>query len=429
MESQNIQISALELNNGQIEGLPKNPRFIRDNQFEKLKKSIEDFPEMLQYRELIVYPLNGKFVVVAGNMRLRAGQELGFTEFPCKVLPKETTVERLKEITIKDNNSFGEWDFDDLANEWDVDDLEDWGVELPTDWGIEENEDEDKDGLTAEAKDDNFDTEKETITPRVTKGDIWRLGSHRLMCGDSTNAGHVAELMDGAKADIAFTSPPYGAGNTATLRQHIEANDGHKQIDSFYESHDDNKDEWDGLLRNSFKNMQDNSNVQFVNIQMLAMNKKTIIQWLADNTDKFVDLMVWNKHTCPPQMQKNVLNNAFEFVFIFDNDNATRKIRYGNFKGTEKNIIETQREQNQYADIHKAVFPVEFPSKILQLNSSAKSVLDLFGGTGTTLIAAEQLNRKCYMMELDPHYCDVIIARWEKLTGGEAVKVSAATTV
>lgn len=132
MESQNIQISALELNNGQIEGLPKNPRFIRDNQFEKLKKSIEDFPEMLQCRELIVYPLNGKFVVVAGNMRLRAGQELGFTEFPCKVLPKETTVERLKEITIKDNNSFGEWDYDQLANEWDSNELEEWGVDLPT---------------------------------------------------------------------------------------------------------------------------------------------------------------------------------------------------------------------------------------------------------------------------------------------------------
>lgn len=129
MESQNIQISALELNCGQIEGLPKNPRFIRDNQFEKLKKSIEDFPEMLQYRELIVYPLNGKFVVVAGNMRLRAGQELGFTEFPCKVLPEETTIERLKEITIKDNNSFGEWDMDDLANEWDKEQLAGWGVE------------------------------------------------------------------------------------------------------------------------------------------------------------------------------------------------------------------------------------------------------------------------------------------------------------
>ena len=144
MESHNIQISALELNNGQIEGLPKNPRFIRDNQFEKLKKSIEDFPEMLQYRELIVYPLNGKFVVVAGNMRLRAGQELGFTEFPCKVLPKETTVERLKEITIKDNNSFGEWDYDQLVNEWDSNKLGEWGVEA-VNWYQDENTSESDD--------------------------------------------------------------------------------------------------------------------------------------------------------------------------------------------------------------------------------------------------------------------------------------------
>lgn len=159
MKVQNINISALELNNGQIEGLPKNPRFIRDNQFEKLKKSIQDFPEMLQYRELIVYPLNGKFVVVAGNMRLRAGQELGFTEFPCKVLPSETTVERLKEITIKDNNSFGEWDMDDLANEWDEEQLAEWGVETYANYdsnididslfqdGIESKENEQQDSI------------------------------------------------------------------------------------------------------------------------------------------------------------------------------------------------------------------------------------------------------------------------------------------
>lgn len=159
MESQNIQISALELNNGQIEGLPKNPRFIRDNQFEKLKKSIEDFPEMLQYRELIVYPLNDKFVVVAGNMRLRAGQELGFTEFPCKVLPKETTVERLKEITIKDNNSFGEWDMDDLANEWDKEQLSEWGVDLPTNYATDVNIDDFFDEITPTEQET-----KETIT-------------------------------------------------------------------------------------------------------------------------------------------------------------------------------------------------------------------------------------------------------------------------
>lgn len=127
-----IKISDIELNNGQIDGLPKNPRFIRDNQFESLKQSLRDFPEMLNLRELIVYPHDGKYIVIAGNMRFRAGKELGMTEFPCKVLSKETTIDRLKEITIKDNNSFGEWDYDQLANEWDSNKLGEWGVDLPT---------------------------------------------------------------------------------------------------------------------------------------------------------------------------------------------------------------------------------------------------------------------------------------------------------
>lgn len=134
MESNTLSIDKLLLNEGQIEGLPKNPRFIRDTQFEKLKNSVEEFPEMLKLRELIVYPFENKYVVIAGNMRLRAGQELGIKEFPCKVLPAETTVERLREITIKDNNSFGEWDFDDLANEWEISELDKWGIEnLPMD--------------------------------------------------------------------------------------------------------------------------------------------------------------------------------------------------------------------------------------------------------------------------------------------------------
>lgn len=130
MESNTLSIDKLVLNEGQIEGLPKNPRFIRDTQFEKLKNSVEEFPEMLKLRELIVYPFENKYVVIAGNMRLRAGQELGIKEFPCKVLPAETTVERLREITIKDNNSFGEWDYDNLANEWDSEPLSDWGVDI-----------------------------------------------------------------------------------------------------------------------------------------------------------------------------------------------------------------------------------------------------------------------------------------------------------
>lgn len=137
METKSIKIKDLATNDGQIEGLPKNPRQIRDHRYEKLKKSIEDAPEMLQLRELLVYPHGGKFVIIGGNMRYRACKEIGYKELPCKVLDAETPVEKLRQYAIKDNENFGEYDWDVVANEWDTAEMEDWGVELPTDWGAE----------------------------------------------------------------------------------------------------------------------------------------------------------------------------------------------------------------------------------------------------------------------------------------------------
>lgn len=130
-ETKNIHIKELEVNKGQIEGLPQNPRFIKDERFTALKKSIEDAPEMLALRELIVYPHKGKFVIIAGNMRFRACKELGYKEIPCKVLDAGTPVEKLREYTIKDNIGFGADDWDIIANEWDINELDGWGMELP----------------------------------------------------------------------------------------------------------------------------------------------------------------------------------------------------------------------------------------------------------------------------------------------------------
>ena len=134
---QDIDIKRLELNKGQVEGLPKNPRFIRDERYKALVKSIEDAPEMLKLRELLVVEHGSKFVVIGGNMRLRACKELGMETVPCKVLPADTPVAKLREYAIKDNNGFGEDDWDILANEWDAQELEDWGVELPMDWDVD----------------------------------------------------------------------------------------------------------------------------------------------------------------------------------------------------------------------------------------------------------------------------------------------------
>jgi len=147
LKSQNIELSKLEVNKGQIEGLPKNPRTIRNEKYEKLKKSIEDNPEMLGMREVLVFPHGSKYVIIGGNMRFQACKELQFETVPCKILNKDTTAEQLRAITIKDNVGFGEHDWELLANEWDSVELEEWGLEVPnfeTEDTILEAEDDDK---------------------------------------------------------------------------------------------------------------------------------------------------------------------------------------------------------------------------------------------------------------------------------------------
>lgn len=135
-EVKNLPLHLLELNEGQMYGLPRNPRWIRDARYQALKKSIEDAPEMLELRELLVYPLDdveghkGKFIIIGGNMRYRACLELGYQEIPCKVIPLETPVKKLREYVIKDNEGFGQNDWDLLASEWDSEELQGYGMEL-----------------------------------------------------------------------------------------------------------------------------------------------------------------------------------------------------------------------------------------------------------------------------------------------------------
>ena len=194
-----LNLSHIVTNNGQIEGLPKNPRVIKDDKFKKLVKSIEENPEMTYLREILVYPHNGKYVVIGGNMRLKAMKELGYKEAPGKVIPEDATVEQLKAYTIKDNSGFGEWDFDMLASEWDLQLLENCAIDLP-EIVIDEPE--------KEVKEDDFSEEEaEQAESRVQRGDIWRLGEHRLMCGDSTNIDNVKELTGGGAGRYASHRP------------------------------------------------------------------------------------------------------------------------------------------------------------------------------------------------------------------------------
>lgn len=203
-----------------IKANPDNPRVIKDEAFNRLVQSIKDFPKMMALRPMVV---DDNLTVLGGNMRLRALRHLGYKDIPDEWVKRasDLTEEEQKQFIIKDNVSVGDWDWDTLANEWDVQDLKDWGLEMPADWG----------GERVEAKEDDYEIPDEIETDIVV-GDIFEIGEHRLMCGDSTNGDDVAKLMNGEKADMVFTDPPwnvnYGAvkeGNAMGYKPRTILND------------------------------------------------------------------------------------------------------------------------------------------------------------------------------------------------------------
>lgn len=156
-----IPTQKLELNNGQIENVPSNPRFIQSEKFEALKKSLNESPELLKARPLIVFPLADKFIVLCGNMRLRAGKALNFKDFPCYVLPESTTAKKLREYVLKDNMEYGQIDWEHISQDWDKTELADWDFDLPEGWEfddptLEEGEEPLPDDLTADDKNKPF---------------------------------------------------------------------------------------------------------------------------------------------------------------------------------------------------------------------------------------------------------------------------------
>ena len=199
--AQELPIKKIENNFGQIEGLPKNPRFIRDHKYEKLVKSIQDDPEMLLLRELVVYPLNNKYVVIMGNMRLRACTELGYKTMPCKILHSGTPLEKLKAYTIKDNVSYGEHNWDLIANEWDVEQLKEWAVDLPVNTveiGSDSNSDDDYGDKNKEVNLDDYE-EKMEFKLKLTSDEFFdiqeRLSVVKAKQNVNTNEEAIFELL------------------------------------------------------------------------------------------------------------------------------------------------------------------------------------------------------------------------------------------
>jgi DNA modification methylase len=259
--------------------------------------------------------------------------------------------------------------------------------------------------LTAE--EDDFEFEEGGIETDIVIGDLFEIGAHRLLCGDSTDSDAVAKLMNGSKADISFTSPPYNAGTTPT---EIKMGKTSKYAN---DSDDKSEDEYLKLLTDFTNNTLLFSEYSFVNIQSLSGNKTALIDFLYNMKSVYADTLIWNKQNSQPAMAENVLNSQFEYVHVFSNK-ANRAIGTKKFRGTLSNVIEISKQTQNKVKEHNATFPIDLAAHFI-LNFCEKSVLDLFLGSGTTMVAAHQLNRKCYGMELEPKYCQVIIDRMKKL--------------
>lgn len=379
----------------ELKPAPYNPRQSNAEQEKQLKSSLEKFGVV----EPIIFNKQTGYIV-GGHFRIRELKKLGYKEIECVIVDLNESDE--KELNIRLNANTGSWDWDELANNWDSELLSDWGLEIP---GFEPT--------ILEAEEDDFTAPEGGIETDIVLGDLFEIGEHRLLCGDSTDSDAVSKLMDGQKADMAFTSPPYNAGKSEALSGNTHT------TDNKYNEYNDNQKQSDylDLLTGFTNNAILHSEYLICNIQSLAGNKIALIEYLYNYKDNFIDVAIWDKGHGAPAMAENVMTSAWEYMFfISSKEKASRAIPKAKFRGTVPNIYRGKpNRNNEFSSVHAATFPIDLPEWALQFTKENNIILDQFLGTGTTMVAAQQLNRKCYGMELDPKYCQVIIDRMKKL--------------
>jgi DNA modification methylase len=389
----------------QIKSNPNNPRVIKDDKFKKLVNSIKEFPKMLNIRPIVV---NDDMVVLGGNMRLKACKEAGLKELPV-IKASDLNEEEQRRFIIADNVGYGEWDWELIAKEWDADQLNEWGLDIPDFKPIE-----------AEAHEDDFEVPDEIKTD-IVLGDIIKIGNHTLICGSATDS-NVWQNLQIESGTCCFTSPPYNAGDSAKLT----GNKAMSKKGNFYESYKDNSDDYELLLQESLSNAIAFTDGVAFNVQPLANNKNKLLKWIVNNENSFVDIITWDKGHAQPAMAEGVCSSRFEWICIFNRQNNSRHIPLSSWRGTISNVYTAPpQRQNEYSGVHAATFPIHLPSFIIaDLMNRSTGVVDCFMGTGTTMLAAHQLGRKSYGIELDPKYCQVIIDRMLKNDPNIEVKIN-----
>jgi len=375
-----LKIEYIDIND--IKPYEKNPRKNEDA-IPYVMESIKQFG----FKNPVILDKNN--VIVAGHTRIESAKRLGINEIPC-IYADDLTDEQIKAFRLADNKvaEIAEWDIDLLDTELDDIlniDMSDFGFDLD----LEDEEEK-------EIIEDEVPEVPEE--PKAKLGDIYQLGNHRLMCGSALNKDNVEKLLNGVHCELTFTDPPYELGTKGG-----------------------------GILKNanSMKQIRENGVDTFNPLELILFsdtniychNKPLIKKYieLAEENNKAYDLCFYKKLCTVPNYKGHMMTDC-EYIAIIGNQDPN--------KGLEKELYSKcyigKKDTDNKLSYSK---PVELCAKYIKLYGK-ENILDLFGGSGSTLIACEQLNRKCYMMELDPHYIDVIIQRWENFTGEKAIKLN-----
>lgn len=370
-----------------------NPRIIKDDRFKKLVKSISDFPKMMELRPIII---DSEGMILGGNMRFKALQELKYKDIPDEWVKRaeELTEAEKREFIIKDNIGFGENDWHMLTNEWDQEQLIEWGLEIP-DFAINK----------PEAVEDDYEIPDEIKTD-IVLGDLFEIGHHRLLCGDSTDSDQVSKLMNGELSDMIFTDPPYNVdyGVSKKPRHKIRTIENDKQTPK----------EWEDFCKALFSNFKLFNKGDIYMWGASGPEGMRMRLWLVEIGAHWSATIIWKKQqlVLSPAKYQRLYEPCFYGWFDKSSFRADRK-------EVEVWDIDRPRDSKQ----HPTMKPIALCAKGINNSSRDRDcVMDLFLGSGSTMVASHQLNRKCYGMEIDPKYCQVIIDRMKKLAPNIVIK-------
>lgn len=403
VEIKTVKLSSIKLN-------PDNPRRIGNVEMDRLVKSLQEFPEMMKLREIVV---DEGMTVLGGNMRLLALRKIGAKECTAKVV-KGLTPEQKREFVIKDNAAFGEWDMDALANGWADLPLADWGVGLPEDWM--------GGGGDAEPQDAEPQIDKAEELNKVWKvktGDLWQIGNHRLLCGDSTKAEDVTRLMDGKEAVLMNTDPPYGV-NYGDLIASREYNSGRPEI-HHKKIQNDNLDagELQSFLEKTIKTAVPhliNNPAFYLWHPMLTQGTFFAAAAAAAAADILIHRqIVWVKPSLI--LGRGDYHWRHELCFY----GWIRGNRCAWYKGRDQNTVwEVGRESN---GLHPTQKPVELFTRPIENHTKPNEIVyEPFAGSGPQYVASEQSGRLCFGLEIEPSYCAVILQRMTDAFPGIEIK-------